>query len=58
MKLSKKEKDEFTSELNEMFLDQLMEEFAYDMNTLDDKIDFIEAMLHYYKDVKKMKGDK
>lgn len=58
MKLSKKDKAEFTSELNEMFLDQLMQEFDYERNTLDDKIEFIEIMLHHYKETKSMKGNK
>lgn len=58
MKLSKKEKAEFTSELNEMFLDQLMQEFNYERNTLDDKIEFLEIMLHHYKETKSMKGNK
>lgn len=58
MKLSKKEKAKFTSELNEMFLDQLMQEFNYERNTLDDKIEFLEIMLHHYKETKSMKGNK
>lgn len=58
MKLSKKEKAEFTSELNEMFLDQLMQEFDYERNTLDAKIEFLEIMLHHYKETKSMKGNK
>ena len=58
MKLSKKEKAKFTSELNEMFLDQLMQEFNYERNTLEDKIEFLEIMLHHYKTTKSMKGNK
>lgn len=43
------EQNELTSELNEMFLDQLMSEFYYERNTLQDKVDFIKNMLHYYQ---------
>ena len=52
------EQNELTSELNEMFLDQLMSEFYYERNTLQDKVDFIKNMLHYYQillDLKKGK---
>lgn len=52
------EQNELTSELNEMFLDQLMQEFNYERNTLDDKIEFLEIMLHHYKETKSMKGNK
>ena len=43
------EQNELTSELNEMFLDQLMSEFLYERNTLQDKVDFIKNMLYYYQ---------
>lgn len=58
MKASKKEQRAMTIELNEMFLDQLMQEFNYDRNTLDDKIEFLEIMLNHYKTTKSMKGNK
>lgn len=58
MKVSKKDQKTITSELNEMFLDQLMQEFNYERNTLDAKIEFLGIMLHHYKTTKSMKGNK
>lgn len=53
--ISEAEKEQLTNELNEMCLDQLMEEFFWTKNTLDDKIDFMTNMLHYYKIIKERK---
>lgn len=44
--------EQITKEMNEKWLDQLMEEFFWTKNTLDDKIDFMTDMLHYYKIIK------
>lgn len=50
--LSEVEKENLTNDMNEMWLDQLMEEFFWTKNTLDDKIDFMTDMLNYYKIIK------
>lgn len=53
--ISEAEKEQLTNELNEMCLDQLMEEFFWTKNSLDDKIDFMTDMLNYYKIIKERK---
>lgn len=53
--ISEAEKEQLTKQMNEMWLDQLMEEFFWTKNSLDDKIDFMTNMLHYYKIIKERK---
>lgn len=49
------DKEQFTNNMNESWLDQLMEEFFWTKNSLDDKIDFMTDMLNYYKIIKERK---
>ena len=51
--ITPKERKEIAKELSEECLDELMESFSWELNSLEDKIDFIKNMLYFYNKLNK-----